>query len=80
MAMRSRSGAGTPDHDPRRIAISESIRNGLWFIPGLMVLGSWALAIGLTAYDQADHWFPFRFHGDASSAQVPGVQRSTPAG
>ncbi|MCB0959098.1 MAG: DUF2254 domain-containing protein [Acidimicrobiales bacterium] len=69
MAMRSRSGAGTPDHDPRRIAISESIRNGLWFIPGLMVLGSWALAIGLTAYDQADHWFPFRFHGDASSAQ-----------
>ena len=28
-----------PDHDIRRTALSESIRNGLWFIPGSMVLG-----------------------------------------
>lgn len=69
MANASRPDRATPDHDARRIALSESIRNGLWFIPGLMVAASWLLAVGLTAYDRAEHWFPFRFRGDASSAQ-----------
>ena len=48
MAIRPRAADGTPAHDPRRIALSESIRNGLWFIPGLMVLASWLLAVVLT--------------------------------
>jgi uncharacterized membrane protein len=33
------------------------------------VAGAGLLATGLTAYDQNEHWFPFRFRGDASSAQ-----------
>jgi uncharacterized membrane protein len=61
--------SGPPDHDARRIALSESIRNGLWPIPAAMVAGAGLLATGLTTYDERERWFPFRFQGDASSAQ-----------
>lgn len=59
-----------PDHDVRRFALSESIRNGLWFIPGTMVL---ATAIGgrlLAEVDDHAVDLPGAFRGDASSAQT----------
>lgn len=59
----------TPDHDARRIALSESIRNGLWFIPLVMVGAAWVLSLVLIRFDRADRRPPFGFYGDASSAQ-----------
>jgi uncharacterized membrane protein len=59
-----------PDHDVRRFALSESIRNGLWFIPGMMVL---ATAVGgrlLAEVDDHAVDLPGAFRGDASSAQT----------
>lgn len=58
-----------PDHDARRIAFSEMLRNGLWFLPGMIVLGACALAEVLIRVDRSEHDPLFGFHGDPSSAQ-----------
>lgn len=58
-----------PDHDARRIAISESLRNGLWFLPLTIVATAAALAEGLIVLDRSERRPTFGFHGDASSAQ-----------
>ncbi|WP_421121153.1 DUF2254 domain-containing protein [Aquihabitans daechungensis] len=59
-----------PDHDIRRFALQESIRNGLWFIPATMVLGTAILGRGLAALDEHGTDLPGAFRGDASSAQT----------
>lgn len=58
-----------PDHDVRRFALSESIRNGLWFIPSVMVLGVSILGWGIAELDQHTVRVPGSFKGNASSAQ-----------
>ena len=59
-----------PDHDVRRFALQESIRNGLWFIPASMVLVTALLGRGLAALDEHVVEVPGSFRGDASSAQT----------
>lgn len=59
-----------PDHDVRRFALSESIRNGLWFIPGAMVLATAILGRILAQVDKHVDDLPGSFRGDASSAQT----------
>jgi uncharacterized membrane protein len=59
-----------PDHDIRRFALSESIRNGLWFIPAMMVLAVAILGRALAALDEHVVELPGAFRGDASSAQT----------
>ncbi len=58
-----------PNHDARRIALAESMRDGLWFIPLCMIVGAWVLSLLLTRYDRSEHRPPFGFRGDATSAQ-----------
>ncbi len=63
-----------PDHDVRRARLSESLRNGLWFVPAVCVAGAMALAWVLHLVDRhladtdADP-LALAFRGDASSAQ-----------
>ncbi len=59
-----------PDHDIRRFALRESIRNGLWFIPAMMVLAVAVLGRALAALDEHVVELPGSFRGDASSAQT----------
>ncbi len=58
-----------PDHDIRRFALSESIRNGLWFIPCVMVLGVSILGWLVAELDEHTVEVPGSFKGNASSAQ-----------
>jgi len=58
-----------PDHDVRRIAVTESIRSGLWFIPLAIIFAATALAALLLAIDRRAGTPPLAFRGDASSAQ-----------
>ncbi|HEX2575496.1 MAG TPA: DUF2254 domain-containing protein [Aquihabitans sp.] len=58
-----------PDHDVRRNAITERVRNGLWFIPGVMVLVAALGATALVAFERSHDDLPLRFGGGASSAQ-----------
>lgn len=60
-----------PSHDVRSTGLRESVRNGLWVIPALFVLGAIVLALVLRVADQEVDtsdagWL---FEGDASSAQ-----------
>jgi len=59
-----------PDHDIRRFAIRESIRNGLWFIPGVMIFATAILGRVLSELDEHVIEVPGAFEGDASSAQT----------
>jgi uncharacterized membrane protein len=59
-----------PDHDIRRFALTESIRNGLWFIPGAMVLATVVAGRLIAAVDDHAVRLPGAFRGDASSAQT----------
>ena len=59
-----------PDHDVRRFALSESIRNGLWFIPSAMVLATVVLGRIIAEVDDHAVELPGEFGGDASSAQT----------
>lgn len=59
-----------PDHDVRRFALSESIRNGLWFIPGAMVLATVIAGRIVAEVDERSIQLPGEFGGDASSAQT----------
>lgn len=59
-----------PDHDIRRFALRESIRNGLWFIPGAMVVATAIIGRALAALDEHVVELPGAFRGDASSAQT----------
>lgn len=59
-----------PDHDIRRFALTESIRNGLWFIPGVMVLATAVVGRMLAELDEHVVELPGAFRGDASSAQT----------
>lgn len=59
-----------PDHDVRRFALSESIRNGLWFIPGAMVLATAIVGWGIAQLDEHAVRVPGTFRGNASSAQT----------
>ena len=54
----------------RRFALSESIRNGLWFIPAAMVLGIAIVGRGIAELDQHGVEIPGTFRGNASSAQT----------
>lgn len=58
-----------PDHDIRRTAWAESIRNGLWFIPLVAVALAAAAAALLIHLDRSRPDLPAIFEGDASSAQ-----------
>ncbi len=69
--MADHAPSAAPDHDVRRTQLSESIRNGLWVIPSMFVLGAVVLSLVLRAADDAlaDSDLPLLFDGDASSAQ-----------
>ena len=64
------SAADAPNYDVRRVAIGETIRDGLWFIPILVVLGAVALASVSDYLDHAADAAPGMFRADASSAQA----------
>lgn len=53
----------------RRLAIAESIRGGLWFIPLVTVLVASGLATALVRLDEGNLPAPMAFRGDASSAR-----------
>jgi uncharacterized membrane protein len=59
-----------PDHDVRRFALRESIRNGLWFIPAMMVLAVCIIGRAIAQVDEHVVTIPGAFRGDASSAQT----------
>jgi uncharacterized membrane protein len=58
-----------PDHDVRRLAVLESLRGGLWFIPLMIVLAAAVVASLLVWLDEQVSGAPLAFEGDASSAQ-----------
>ncbi len=61
-----------PDHDVRRARLSESIRNGLWFVPAVCVAAAMVLAWVLHVIDRRlgdGEPLSIAFRGDASSAQ-----------
>ena len=64
------SAADAPNYDVRRVAIGESIRDGLWFIPVVVVAGAVVLASITDHLDHAAQPAPGMFRADASSAQA----------
>lgn len=67
---RSRRALGSPtDRNIQRLALAESARNGLWFIPGVAVLGVGILSVVLVRADRTWPDLPSVFHGDPASAR-----------
>lgn len=69
MAASARPIEVLPDHDVRRIALTERLRSGLWFIPAVMVLVVAVVASVLISVERSHPDLPLGFGGDASSAQ-----------
>lgn len=60
-----------PDHDVRRVALAESIRNGLWFIPTMAIAAAAVVAVLLIHLSESTGFAsPVAFRGDADVAQV----------